>query len=329
MIKREKRNILDVLDELDAVKRKPTGSSKARNTKEQITNPSPDADHDVDANDLLNTSLNTDPNVPLNASLNTNANNTPSTSLNITSFRFSKVCLNYKAPIPAHNQFFIRLFPGDPVYGILSTRYSYKFFNHNIPEILNTAPTIDQLWHNLLVYRNELDDSGPKSSLIKREPSTEFFTLANESFASNRNAKGSKYKNRIPLYYYMYDIKNKKPLHVPLWEAKRMFCKMYENYILNTPQCRNVLEIILKTLPFRDSNHPIIIRGYSVPVDSMSKVINLKEKYDDDHSNFSPEYCLAEILMHYSDIKLCSWNVDDRENYVLREDLMFDSLNDA
>ena len=127
----------------------------------------------------------------------------------------------------------------------------------------------------------------------------------------------------------MYDIKNKKPLHVPLWEAKRMFCKMYENYLLNTPQCRNVLEIILKTLPFRDPNHPIIIRGYSVPVDSLSKVINLKEKYNDDHLHFSPEYCLAEILMHYSDIKLCSWNIDKRENHVLREDLMFDSLNDA
>ena len=240
MIKKEKRNILEVLDELDKVKRKPTNSSKARKMKEQTSNPSPDADHDTD----VNTSLNIDANNPLNTDANA--------SLNITSFRFSKVCLNYKAPIPAYNQFFIRLFPGDPVYGILSTRYSYKFFNHNIPEIPNTAPTIDQLWHNLLVYRNELDDSGPKSSLIKREPSTEFFTLANESFASNRNAKGSKNKNRIPLYYYMYDVENEKPLHVPLWEAKRMFCKMYENYLLNTPQCRNVLEIILKTLPFRE-----------------------------------------------------------------------------
>ena len=117
-MKREKRSILEVLDELDTVKRKPNNTFKAGKTKEQTSNPSLDANHDVDANNPLNASPNTDAKNPLN----TDANN----PLNTTSFRFSKVCLNYKAPIPAFNQFFIRLFPGDPVYGILSTRYCYK-----------------------------------------------------------------------------------------------------------------------------------------------------------------------------------------------------------
>ena len=279
----------------------------------------------------VNVPFKDDINVPLNDDVNINniSISKPITEdsyhLNNSSFLFSKASINFKSPIPVHNQLFIRLFPSDPVYAVLSTQYNYKFFNHNIPEIPNTAPTIDQLWHHLLVYRNELSTTSSKYPLINREPNTEFFTSVNENFASYKNAKGVKNKDRVPLYYYMYDLKNKKPLHVPVWEAKRMFCKMYENYAMNTKQCRSLIEIILKIIPYMNREFPIIIRGSGVPVDGMTKVTNLNEKYKDERSDFSPEYCLAEILIHYPDLKRCSWNMDNRKNQTLRDDLIIDS----
>ena len=363
---RFKKHVLDVMEELDAVRKtrkddvKDVVNVPLKNDdknddnvpikddiknddnvpiKDDVNVPLKDDVKD-DVNVPLKDDVKDDVNVPLkddfNLHHNTNDvninNNSISKSiteqsyhLNNSSFLFSKASINFKSPIPVHNQLFIRLFPSDPVYAVLSTQYNYKFFTHNIPEIPNTAPTIDQLWHHLLVYRNELSTTSSKYPLINREPNTDFFTSVNENFASYKNAKGVKNKDRIPLYYYMYDLKNKKPLHVHIWEAKRMFCKMYENYVMNTKQCRSLIEIILKIIPHMNREFPIIIRGSGVPVDGMTKVTNLNEKYKDKRSDFSPEYCLAEILIHYPDLKLCSWNLDNRKNQTLRDDLIIDS----
>lgn len=226
--------------------------------------------------------------------------------LTIDDFRFSKIKLFYKSPNVNHEQLLVKITKTDPVYKHLSSAYHRAYINHNIPEIPNSAPTLDQYWNELKVYRNELRQID-KTPLRKRPPKQTFFEEANLNFTIADNARRRKYKGLSPVYYYHYNVEKKKAEHISIRNAKKFYCKMYEKDIMGNEDSRRVFKILLAQCKTRNKKFHVIIRGFGV-VDNMDSPTDLKQIYKDDKLDFGCEYCLVEMLIHYPNLNECMWN---------------------
>lgn len=228
-------------------------------------------------------------------------------NLTINDFRFSKIKLYSKYPKIEKEQLLIKVIKTDPVYKSLSSLYHRSYINHNIPEIQNSSPTLEQFWQELKVYRRDIQDIS-NVPIKKRPPKASFFSDININFATAKNARLHKYKKLIPIYYYYFNTEKNKPEFMSINEAKRIYCKMYEKDIMENEESRNAFMLLLFQCKSRNNKFPIVIRGYGV-VDNMESSSNLKKIFEDEKLEFGCEYCLVEMLMHYPNLNECLWNV--------------------
>ena len=220
-------------------------------------------------------------------------------------FRFSKIKMYTKLPNFDEDQIIIKPLKGDKTYYPLSPMIHKCYISHNIKNINNDAPTLEQFWQELKVFRNEV--ANEMKPLIDREPLPEFFTNANANFASSQNARRRKQKGK-PLYYYHINEETGKVEHLDYKSARKIYCKKYEKTTLTkNSESLRLFQYLLSLCKNRNRNKPVIIRGYDV-INSLEEPTNIEERYNDLSSPFGHEYCLAEMLIHYPNLENCVWN---------------------
>ena len=228
--------------------------------------------------------------------------------LTINDFRFSKIVLYSKLPPINKEQMLVRIIKTDPVYYTLSVLYHRSYIQHNIPQIPNSCPTIAQYWEELKVYRRELGDDGVYP-VRNRRPRNSFFEEANLNFASSRNARIHKYNGTlVPIYYYHFNTEKNEPEFLNMKDAKKYFCREYERDIMSNEESKATFLLLLTLCKNRNKNFPVVIRGYANH-DNMHTPIDIKKIYEDPKFEFSCEYCLVEMLIHYPNLNECIWNI--------------------
>ena len=192
----------------------------------------------------------------------------------------------------------------------------YPGMHHeNIKQIPNEAPSLEQYWEELKVYKPELEDGNEDP--MKREPKESFFTNVNINFASSQLSRRKKkpYKaTDTPVYYYHINPETNEVEHLSLNDAKKYYCKLYEQTTL-WPKSESLkcFQYLLTLCKNRDEDLPIIIRSHDV-VDSPLHPVNIEEEYHDAKKAFGCGYCLAEMLIHYPKLEECIWNRESSSN---------------
>lgn len=231
----------------------------------------------------------------------------PTNELTINDFRFSKIKRYTKFPTINKEQLIVKLVKTDGTFGSLSSQYHRSYIEHNIPEIPNSCPTICQFWEELKVYRCELKDE-KTYPMITRKLKQDFFKSANLNFASANNARFHKYYAQlVPYYYYYYNTKTNTPEKLEMSKAKKIFCKVYENDIMNNKKSKTTFMLLLTLCKTRNKEYPVVIRGFE-NCDNMDGPTNIQKLYEDPKDDFNCEYCLVEMLIHYPKLEECIWN---------------------
>lgn len=230
-------------------------------------------------------------------------------NLTIDDFRFSKIRMCIKAPKVNRKQILITLTKANPTYNMLSSLVHRSYIEHNIPEINNSAPTVEQYWQELMVYKDDIEYVPSKHLQQKfTSPSTTFFKNANLNFASSNNARYYKYASNLkPKYYYHINTDTKQPEYLPIVMARKFYCKAYEQDIMNNNESKSLFLLLLNLCKTRDKSFPIIVRGYTV-IDNLDNVTNIESLYKNKDIKFGHEYCLVEMLIHYPNLNECVWN---------------------
>ena len=227
-------------------------------------------------------------------------------------FRFSKIKMFTKKPEYDNDQIVIRPLKGDKTYYPLSPMTHKCYIKHNIKVIDNEAPTLEQFWQELKVFRDEV--SNELKPLIEREPIPKFFEDVNNNFASSQNVRRRKKKGK-PLYYYHINEETGKIEHLDYKSARKIYCKKYEETTLTkNSESLRLFQYLLSLCKNRDKTKPVIIRGYDV-INALDAPTNIEERYNDLSSPFGHEYCLVEMLMHYPNLNECIWNRDPNKKH--------------
>ena len=229
-------------------------------------------------------------------------------------FRYSKVACGFpSAKSTDGSKLLVSLLKSDKKYFLLSSMSHKCYIKHRIPTIPNQAPTIEQWFQELRVYPNELDlPTIPKcksKQTLYANPKPEFFTKANENFATSANARHKKDKGWFAYYYYVEPESNR-ILHLDEPEARQLYCKKYEQSItFEKSPARPVFEELWRTCMARSRSIPIVIRNRGIE-NSLDKPIHIADKYHDYNHCFSATYCLVEMLVKYPNLDQCIWNVE-------------------
>lgn len=198
----------------------------------------------------------------------------------------------------------IRLTKYDSTFNSLTSFYHHEYIKHNIPNISNEAPTLEQYYQELLVYKPEIIREKNKR-LIECEPNQDFFIKANENFTVSNNSRQFKYKYR-PLYYYYFD--NNKVIHLNLQEARKLYCKKYQELIMNNDESKFIFMNIINLCKNRDKNKKIIISAENIKdIDEINEII-FNEWYNNTTKIFTFYHCLIEMLIKYPNFENCIWN---------------------
>lgn len=235
-------------------------------------------------------------------------------------FRFSAVSQHVRAPDPKDNSIMLVMpLKSDKEYSLLSSMTHKCYIRHRIPQIPNQAPSIEQWYQELRVYRHELDinipPKTPNSELIEYEPKTSFFYEANINFASSTNARRKKAKGQF-IYYYYIDPETNEVKHLLEPQARQLYCKKYEQTILfDKSPARKVFLSLWRKCMGRSREIPIVIRGYNV-LDELHWRTHISERYHDYGLAFGHEYCLAEMLINFPNIDNCIWNREEPPTYI-------------
>ena len=233
-----------------------------------------------------------------------------SSTLTFDDFRLSRISPRIRAPFTPRNQLVVILHGHDPTFKSLSSFYSRGYFRHHIPGISNDAPTIQQLFTELMVYRADLETPSLNSRpqpMLDRRPRFDFFESANINFASANNVRPYRLPSRKPLYYYAIDSSTGEPIHMPLRDARRLFCKMYEKDVMGHAESKTTFMMLLKLCQIRDRSMPVVMRGLTA-IDSFDRAVDVESLYDDMTYEFGCECCLIEMLLRYPKLNECVWN---------------------
>lgn len=222
--------------------------------------------------------------------------------LTMNDFRFSKVSINKVPPEINRRQILVKLNPLGKDFRLLSALYHVRYIEHNIPEIPNSAPTVEQYWQTLKVYRKDR----PNGPLIAA-PKKSFFEEANINFASASLTKYKYTSSTVPIYYYHYNTKTRQPEFLSLKEGKILYCKEYQREIMEVEERKEVFLLLLSRCKSRDRNYPVIIRNKGVN-DYMDEPIDLEYIIENPKIDIDCAYCLAEMLIHYPNLDECIWN---------------------
>lgn len=191
----------------------------------------------------------------------------------------------------------------DKVFKYLSPSYHKCYIKHNIPEIPNEAPTLQQYWTELHIYRPELDSNGD----VKHE----FFKETNKRFASSMNARRNKFRLKPAFFYHVNDEGVVEHLDEPA--ARKLYCKMYEETTLYPKSdSAKMFQYLVTICKNRDRSMPIIIKGLDVDTELESPTI-ISDRYFNGGKKFGHEYCLVEMLIHWPNLNECIWHKYDNE----------------
>lgn len=251
--------------------------------------------------------------------LTPNGTKVPEDTLCSNDFRFVRFDNEFTKYHRQHrDQIVIQLLRTDKTYSPLSHSVHKCYIQHNIPQIPNEAPTLQQFFIELTVYEDDLQRDDPNKPLKECEPNEAFFKNANDNFASSTNARrfkptrmrhyGRYTKWMKPIYYYYVDPLTKQSMHLSPIEARRLYCKTYESTTLTKGTNSYKLFKYLHELCIkRDRTYPIVILGVYAR-DALDQPTDIAEAfYDTDHVYFE-EYCLAEMLIHYPNLNKCVWH---------------------
>lgn len=228
-------------------------------------------------------------------------------------FRYSLVAFNVKSPDPNDPSIYmVTIVKTNADWNLLSSMTHKCYIKHRIPSIPNQAPTIYQWFHELKVFTEDLNlEQTPKfvtKSLMSIEPKSSFFENVNINFASSKNATASKRKRGKFVYYYYVEPDTNKIHHLEEPEARRLYCKKFEQSIM-FPQspARPVFERLWRTCMSRSRSIPVVLRGYAI-LDNLTTPTKISERYNDCYHAFGDSYCIAEMLINYPHLENCIWN---------------------
>ena len=229
-------------------------------------------------------------------------------------FRFSQIRIFHKSADPLPNQLVITPVKSNTSFGALSPAVHKCYIKHGIEQIKNDAPTLEQWWEELKVYRPELIDDG--RPWIERDPEPEFFKRANAMFATSqlsRRRKADIKEGLKPVYFYHVNEETGEVEHLDLRSARRLYCKKYEETTL-CPKSKSlkIFQYLLTLCKNRDDTIPILIKCHNVS-DALDGPTNIKKRYEDMSKPFGHGYCLAEMLIHYPNLEECVWNKEDQK----------------
>lgn len=237
-------------------------------------------------------------------------------------FRYSLIKQNVRGPdMNDPSLFIVSPVKTNPTYHLLSTMTHKCYVNHRIPQIPNQAPSIEQWYQELKVYRSDLiiTDEAKRHSVEKLmtfEPNDAFFEEANANFASSMNARRRRKCSGKPVYYYFFDPGSNKPVHLTEPESRQLYCKKYEQSIMfpKSP-ARPVFEKLWRSCMTRCRDLPIVMRSYGI-VDALTDPTNLSGRYHDYNSPYGHAYCLAEMLVNFPNLENCIWNKEVPVRYI-------------
>lgn len=229
-------------------------------------------------------------------------------------FRFSQIAPGMCKPPKLQGQIYVAPYEKKSVYKPLLPTTHHGYIKHNIEQIKNDAPTLDQYWHQLLIYRPELVDSEAKWN--EREPTSDFFRSVNINFATSMNVKKRKPAsvNHVPVYFYHVNDKTGEVEHLDMLSARKIYCKKYEEILMMPKSTQwKMFTYLVMLCRGRNKDLPIMIRGIDV-VNAVDSVTYIPDMYWNPKKPFGFEYCLAEMLINYPNLKNCVWNRDGEED---------------
>lgn len=199
----------------------------------------------------------------------------------------------------ADDQIVIVLHASDLHFGCLSPCVHKCYISHDVPNIPNKAPTLDQFYKSFLVYRSDLTDSDKRIKLNDREPTQSFFERANNSFVCATNDQ-TKEDKRKPVYFYTPNG------HKTIAESRKLYGELYERTsTIPGTECVLMLEALANICRHRTNESKIVV----IAPDAIPGVCNdIRSTVMDETKHFGPEYCLIELLVHWNDRTKCFWN---------------------
>lgn len=221
-------------------------------------------------------------------------------------FEFRNISNNTRNDISYYfeDKYIINITQHDPVFNIFSPYYNHIPIEHNIVQIKNSAPTLQQFITELQVYSTDIDSN-------TNELSNSFFTNANDNFTVSTNARDSRFKKKMkPLYYYHIDETTCYPEKCDEHQRNKIFCDKYCEIILKNHSIQLKTFIMLQELcKNKSKDDKIMICGPSVDEEYICDMY----EYYKNNVTFGVEYLMCELLIHYPHINKCCWNIQEDE----------------
>lgn len=248
-------------------------------------------------------------------------------------FKFSKVPFPYtslsKSFYPLRQELTIMLSPKDSTYNKLCS-LTFRPIAHNCPQIACKAPSLEQYYQFFKVYGHDVETHGKvnwKKQGLQYSPGPKFFKQINVAFTSTQFGTYHKplygttlstetsLKGRVLLYWYYYNSKTKEFEKIPLQRAKRIYCLIYQQMIVNEP----IYKILVDEYNKYDGTVLIHSDGFNKKFTKINDAEELARFYNSS-SDFPDCYCLMEMLIHNQDLSQCIWNQETHETHEMQEE---------
>ena len=209
----------------------------------------------------------------------------------------------------------VLLINGSPFYELASIHPLKNKIKHNCKMIQNECPTLEQYYQQFKVLKRDTKYDEKVISPTNRELTSSFYKNIDDSFITCKNAMYFKhYMNEratariraFKSYYWLYFNENGDIMKLTMKQAKKLYCKLYEHLVAGS----HLFKILHEQFKLRD-DVKIVIKSHGA-LEKYNYFENKKEFIDffnNDSTDFSDCYCLAEMLINYPKLENCIWNV--------------------
>lgn len=208
-------------------------------------------------------------------------------------FTFNRLMKRAAKTIPDDKQLQLTMTYDDNIFKWLHDGVPH-IIDHKIPQVTMLAPSLKQYWDMLMMTRETVQ------SEIMFEKANENFKTLNMKF-ERLSEMHPLWDNHKPIGFYISDGNNHH-YTINVKNAKRLYCKTYQDIIMNDDARRAMFIWIYKFCTKRNTDFKII---------ASSRTLNehtQKECFDNDDYDFRWDRCFIEMLIHYPNLENCIWN---------------------
>lgn len=229
-----------------------------------------------------------------------------------------------------YSELTIPLSPNSIFAPLTSTHHLSHPIAHQVPQIHNSAPTLEQYYQQFKVSSSDLDqttssqplptNSLSSAGLTHRQqmlrinksihlPLPSFFSNADDNFITSRLAhyyknNDSKTRSTSTIYWYHYDSKTKNIDKFTLTQAKRLYATIYAKLATESP----IFKIVHSQLHSNPESKVVIYsHGAYNKYSTFSSQDELKTFFNNESFDFPDCYCLIELLIHYPHVEKFLW----------------------